>query len=81
MDNCIIWLTFISTVFGATVIDSGQRTKDFSQFYYNDIVPHDDECSSLTPELIKEIKAHQPLVDQITSAVVNGKYSGDTWNA
>lgn len=40
-----------------------------------------DECPNLTPELIKEIKSYQPIVDEIVAAAVNGKYSGDTWQA
>lgn len=40
-----------------------------------------EEYPNLTNELINEIKSYQPIVEQITSAVVNGKYSGETWNA
>lgn len=39
------------------------------------------ECPNLTPNLIEEIQSYQPTVNEIVSAVVNGKYSGDTWNA
>lgn len=67
-----ITLLTSTLAFGATIIDS-----DLS----NDIDPIDEECSSLTPELVKEIQAYQPLVNEITNAIVNGKFSGDTWNA
>lgn len=82
-----ICLTLSSTVFGISVIDSGRRFDEFSgenifsEITENDIERNDGECSGLSPELIKEIQSHQPVVDQIVSAVVNGKYSGDTWNA
>lgn len=74
-----ISLALLSVVFGATVIDSREHIKSVDELNSNRI--DDEECSSLTPELIKEIKGHQPIVDQIASAVVNGQYSGDTWNA
>lgn len=74
-ENSVILLALISIVFGASVIDSELNFKDVfvEELISNDI---DGECSNLTPELIKEIKSHQPIVDQITSAIVNGKYSG-----
>lgn len=75
-ENLVILLVLTSIVFGASVIDSGLNTKSdvfLEELISNDI---DEECSNLTPELIKEIKSHQPIVNQITSAIVNGKYSG-----
>lgn len=74
-ENLVILLTLISIVFGASVIDSELNIKDV---FVEDLISNDidQECSNLTPELIKEIKSHQPIVDQITSAIVNGKYSG-----
>lgn len=39
------------------------------------------ECPNLNPELIKEIQSYQATVNKIVSAIVNGQYSGDTWNA
>lgn len=72
--SCIILLTLSSAVFGATIIDS--------EITSNDIEQNDAECSNgLSPALIEEIQSHQPVVDQIVSAVVNGHLSGDTWNA
>lgn len=81
-----------SNVFGVSVIDSGQRTEVGKTSDKNDIkrnsidaiaidVDQNEECPNLTPELIDEIKSHQPIVNAIVNAVVNGKYSGDTWNA
>lgn len=72
-------------VFGVSIIDSGQRNSfeklndenDSNEIDEN----HDDECPNLTPELIEEIKSHQSVVNDIVHAIVNGTYSGDTWNA
>ena len=72
-------------VFGVSIIDSGIRSKFEKtieeEIHNNDIGIKQDECPNLTPELIKEIKSHQSVVNDIVRAVVNGKYSGDTWNA
>lgn len=39
------------------------------------------ECSALvSSELRDEIASYQPIVDQIIAAVVDGPYSGSTWN-
>ena len=74
--SLVVFSALCSTAFGKFLNDSWGRYDDLNSNYFND-----EECSSLTPELIEEIKSHQPIVDQITSAIVNGKYSGDTWNA
>lgn len=74
-----------SMTFGVSIIDSGRRNnfkKINNENDNNDIdVNHDDECPNLTPELIGEIKSHQSVVNDIVHAIVNGTYSGDTWNA
>lgn len=87
MFNYFVVLLILSSsrVFGVSVIDSGRRN-NFSEINNetdnNEIDGNqDDDCSNLTPELIKEIKSHQSVVDDIVNAIVNGKYSGDTWNA
>lgn len=73
-----------SVVFGVSIIDSGRRN-DFVKITdendSNDIDVNQDDCPNLTPELIEEIKSHQSVVNDIVNAIVNGKYSGDTWNA
>lgn len=73
-----------SVVFGVSIIDSGRRN-DFIKITdendSNDIDINQDDCPNLTPELIEEIKSHQSVVNDIVHAIVNGKYSGDTWNA
>lgn len=80
----LLLLTSTWMVFGVSVIDSGKRN-DFSKINddldNNDIDVNQDDCSNLTPELIEEIQSHQSVVDNIVHAIVNGKYSGDTWNA
>lgn len=54
------------TVFGAAVPTAGEIA---------------DECSSLvSTKLRDEIASYQPIVDKIIAAVVNGPYSGSTWN-
>lgn len=71
-----------SVVFGVSIIDSGRRN-DFIKITdeNDDIDINQDDCPNLTPELIEEIKSHQSVVNDIVHAIVNGKYSGDTWNA
>lgn len=79
----VLLILIPSIVVGVSIIDSGRR----NDFNHNDTDSNeidgnqDDDCSNLTPELIKEIKSHQSIVDDIVRAIVNGKYSGDTWNA
>lgn len=74
--SLVVLLALCATVFGKFLIDSGGRYDDLNSNHFND-----EECASLTEELIEEIKSHQPIVDKITRAIVNGEYSGDTWNA
>lgn len=81
----VLLLLTSSMVFGISIIDSGRRT-DFNQITNNELKTNDigviqDDCTNLTPELIAEIQSHQPIVDDIVRAIVNGTYSGDTWNA
>lgn len=71
--------------FGVSVIDSGRRINsekinDANDNNYID-ASHEAECPNLTPKLIEEIKSHQTVVNDIVRAIVNGTYSGDTWNA
>lgn len=71
-------------VFGVSIIDSGRRNnseKINDENDDNEIGVTQDDCPNLTPELIEEIKSHQSVVNDIVHAIVNGKYSGDTWNA
>lgn len=81
-------LVITSIVYGKSVIDNGTRFIELSnQFIDGDTETNsiesipDEDCPILTPELISEIQSHQPLVDKLTKAVVNGEFSGDTWNA
>lgn len=82
----IVLLFSSSIVFGVSVIDSGRRNGlvkiHEGEKNSDDIdLVRQDECPNLTPELIEEIKSHQSVVDDIVRAIVNGEYSGDTWNA
>lgn len=77
--SLIILLTVSSISFGLLIVE--KEPDSYGGFGNLDFSDNDDQCSNLTPELIKEIKSHQQLVDQIVNAIVNGKYSGDTWNA
>lgn len=83
-ERLYILLVLSSTVFGISIIDNANRFDVFMEDDFlidNDVGENDEECSNLSQNLIDEIKSHQPIVDQIVGAVVNGKYSGDTWNA
>lgn len=86
-ERLCISLVLSSTVFGISIIDNANRFDVFmeddsvSGLGENDIGENDGECSNLSQNLIDEIQSHQPIVNQIVDAVVNGKYSGDTWNA
>lgn len=80
--NFIVLFALIFTVSGITIIEKERHFNDvLGKLNNNDIDDNDEQCSNLSPDLIKEIKAHQPLVDSIVNAIVKGKYSGDTWNA
>lgn len=70
---CLFFLVYFEQpiVDGSTIKFNNEHTKN----------SHNAECPNLAPELIKEIQSYQPIVNQIVSAVVNGQYSGDTWNA
>lgn len=80
-------LVITSIVYGKSVIDNGTRFIELSKQFIdgdtetNSIEGNDEDCPILTPELISEIQSHQPLVDKLTKAVVNGEFSGDTWIA
>lgn len=80
-------LVITSIVYGKSVIDNGTRFIELSKQFIdgdtetNSIEENNEDCPILTPELISEIRSHQPLVDKLTKAVVNGEFSGDTWNA
>lgn len=79
-------LVLIVTASCYSVIDNGLRFEASDEIVSNEIIRNrksvfDGDCSSLSPELITEIKSHQPIVDKITAAIVNGKYSKDTWNS
>lgn len=71
--------------FGVSIIDSGRRINSEKINDENDnnyiAVSHEDECPNLTQQLVEEIKSHQTVVNDIVHAIVNGTYSGDTWNA
>lgn len=70
---------------GVSIIDSGRRIISEKISTENDNnyigVSHADGCPNLTPELVEEIQSHQSVVNDIVRAIVNGTYSGDTWNA
>lgn len=81
----ILWQTITS----GTIIDSGIRRQNFilnenskQKTLDNGSEGNDDladtQCS-ISPELIKEIKSYQPIVNKIVGAVVNGENSGSTW--
>lgn len=68
-----------------SIVDNGRRFSSEKITEANDNnfidVSHADECPNLTPKLVEEIKSHQTVVNDIVRAIVNGTYSGDTWNA
>lgn len=72
----LTFLSISSIAYGISVIDNGTRFNE-----PHEINKTDEDCSILTPELISEIKSYQSIVDRLTSAAVNGEFSGDTWNA
>lgn len=41
-------------------------------------VKGENKCE-LSADLVAEIQAYQPVVNQIVEAAVNGKFSGNTW--
>lgn len=36
---------------------------------------------ALPPKLLDEIKSYQPIVNKIAKEILNGNYTGDTWNS
>lgn len=83
--NAVLLILTSSVAFGISIIDSGNRIQSERVGGESDSnfidVSHEAECSNLTPELLEEIKSHQTIVNEIVRAIVNGNYSGDTWNA
>lgn len=75
------FLLICVSVYGKSIIDNGTQFIELTDAESNSIERVNEDCSILSPELIAEIKSHQPLVDKLTQAIVNGEYSGDTWNA
>lgn len=79
---CVL-LSACYSVRGSIIIDN----RDSGKYIYNvlnEIINNkvdNVECPNLTPKLIEEIQSYQPIVNEIVGAVVNGNYSGDTWNA
>lgn len=59
-----------TTIFASTIINNND--------WQNGV---NDDCPILGNGLREEIQSYQPIVDQIAAAIINGKYSGDTWNA
>lgn len=69
-------------VFGTMIIDSGRRQST----NMNKLVDNSDKANnlgetkcSLSQELMEEIQSYQPIVDKIVTSVVDGQYSGSTW--
>lgn len=62
-----------TTIFASTTINS-----DWRDGFQNEV---NDNCPILSNGLREEIQSYQPIVDKIAAAIINGKYSGDTWNA
>lgn len=62
-----------TTIFASTTINSDWRDR------FQNVV--NDNCPILSNGLREEIQSYQPIVDKIAAAIINGKYSGDTWNA
>lgn len=64
-----------ATSHASAIIDSYLKTNSLDYEYLN------EDCPLLSDDLRNEIRSYQPIVDQIAAAVINGAYSGDTWNA
>lgn len=79
--NFFIITLIFNSIFGAQLIDSWLRANSptFASIFRGNIFPWDDKCN-LSLDLINEIRSYEPIVDQIVSSIVNGKYSNDTWN-
>lgn len=80
------FLLFVNLIFGHTIVENDGRWKEILNrlTQTNEIEREaniDDDCPNLTSDLIKEIASYEPIVNKIVAAAVNGKYSGDTWNA
>lgn len=74
----LIFYLFLHGTAAVVLIDSDRNRMQFvgssNQFSANS-----NEGCSLPESLINEIKSYQSTVDKIVAAVVNGKYSGSTW--
>lgn len=80
LNKFIFCVLFMNVCLGHSIIfDDGNSTNYI--YKISNGISDSAGCPNLTPELIREIQSYQPTVNKIVSAVVNGKYSGDTWNA
>lgn len=52
---------------------------DISNNNIDQYVDKNGNCA-LPDHLIAEIQSYQPIVDRITKEILNGKYTGGTWN-
>lgn len=77
-----IVLLLRATTHASTIINSYLDTNSLDDEYLHNIERKiNEDCPLLSNELRNEIRSYQPIVDQIASAIINGPYSGDTWNA
>lgn len=86
MLNKFIFCVLLSACYSvhASIIIDNRNSGKYIYNILNEITDNkvdNAECPNLTPKLIEEIQSYQPTVNKIVSAVVNGQYSGDTWNA
>lgn len=60
---------------GLVAVCNGNITNNNIEKY----VDQNGNCA-LPAHLIAEIKSYQPVVDRITKEILNGPYTGGTWN-
>lgn len=74
-----------ASIYAATIINNDwqQHLLDsVDEYRIRDVEnENNNECPILANGLREEIRSYQPIVDKIVAAIINGTYSGDTWNA
>lgn len=75
--NCL-WHFYVATVIlilTSSVVNGGVIDNRIEKF-----IDGNGNCA-LSPKLVNEIQSYQPIVNRIAEEILNGNYTGNTWNS
>lgn len=75
--NCL-WHFYVTTVIlilTSSVVNAGVIDNRIEKF-----IDSNGNCA-VSPKLVNEIQSYQPIVNQIAEEILNGNYTGNTWNS